>query len=250
MLFSPCSHWSRVLSIVHLTTGRNSEFIKSPRLGWFCSRSWWLLELKNSSTNFICQRSDVSDISLLPSLLTALQREEQKSTWWKSEDPLLPRICTLGCFFNMVMRSRKGSEELALCVMQSAPQKSPLVGLGNGYSVQNEHEQPSDKNGDGKWSSFLAQRLWEMETQQVFSRSPLGNPSWYKDLSVIRSGIPGVRRQNLCYWQYCSWDPSAKSPWLQPEGCSTIGTCPWLQRGKCSEHKCPKKGGCPTVRAL
>lgn len=76
-LLLPCSHWSRVLSIEHFTTGRNSEFMKSPRFGWVCSRSWWLLELKNSNTNFICQSSDVSDISLLPSLLTALREKEK-----------------------------------------------------------------------------------------------------------------------------------------------------------------------------
>lgn len=82
VIFSiPSSHWSKVLSIVHFITGRNSEFMKSPRFGFLLILSWWLLELKNSNTSFICHSSNVSDISLLSNLLTAWQRGNTKWLW-------------------------------------------------------------------------------------------------------------------------------------------------------------------------
>lgn len=77
----PCSHWSKVLSMAHFIKGRNSEFMKSPRFGFLLSLSWWLLELKNSNTSFICHSSNVSDISLLSNLLTAWRRGNTKHPW-------------------------------------------------------------------------------------------------------------------------------------------------------------------------
>lgn len=81
--------------------------------------------------------------------------------------------------------------------MQSAPQRSPLVGLGNGHSVQNEHEQPSDKK-------------WWRQTKLILGSTALRNEDPI-GLQLVPSGKP-----KLVQWYVCDQVRDPRSQEAKP----------------------------------
>lgn len=81
-------------------------------------------------------------------------------------------------------------------------------------------------NGSEKWrpNRSTAGPLWKTQVgTMICPRSGQGSQGSGGKTCIIDNTVLGTHLP--------------KSPGLQPEGCSSIGTCPWLPRVKSSEHK-------------